>query len=100
MHTACRFFNQWRLTSCSRGDLGKLVVCYLLLAVTLLTAGCDAGCYNVDNVKWCKESGVVERRGDSIILHDSKEKTEMWGDVSSTDWDCIFGHGSREQGAA
>lgn len=70
--------------------------CGILLAVTLLITGCArtieeiTGCYKVDGIEWCKKKGSVERRNDSIVLHDSKQKTEMEGKVVSANLDCVF----------
>jgi hypothetical protein len=40
-----------------------------------------------------KRSGSVERRNDSIVLHDSEQKTEMEGRVVSANLDCVFALG-------
>lgn len=75
------------------------MLCGILLAVTLLVSGCDivrnlgegvTGCYDVGGIEWCKKTGGVERRNGSIVLHDTEQKTELWGDVVSADLDCIF----------
>jgi hypothetical protein len=63
----------------------------ILLAVTLLLGSCGpSDPFNVGNVGWQRTSGSVGRTDGSIVLHDTKHKTEMWGDAVSGDLDCMF----------
>ena len=48
------------------------------------------GCYDVGDLRWCNTSGSVERKDDSIVLHNSIQKTEMLGNVVSENLDCVF----------
>ena len=48
------------------------------------------GCYDVGVLKWCNTSGGVERKDDSVVLHNSIQKTEMLGNVVSENLDCVF----------
>ncbi|MFH1962096.1 MAG: hypothetical protein ABIJ30_04360 [bacterium] len=65
----------------------------ILLLATLLLAGCDLssiGRITVDNIEWQRTSGSVDRTNDSIVLRDTNQKTEMWGDAISNDLECTF----------
>ncbi len=64
----------------------------ILLAVTLLLAGCSPAInrITIGNVEWERRTGSVESTNDSIVLRDTNQKTEMKGDTFSNDLECTF----------
>ena len=62
----------------------------VIAAQTAQTEPTTTGCYDVGDLQWCNTSGGIERKNDSIVLHNSLQKTEMWGNAVSANLDCKF----------